>query len=184
MSSMCSCKVTLVFHLKDESEICSNSFIEDMKVIPTMLSFLEEEDMLYLLNSLKTGHDLIDAIDKKYLGMYKKDEMDTAFNFAKVSKILFDNVKTISITEDRNDEYGETIKTFFYYPETKECISKTDDSSTFMDNYNGDNKNAEAILSMYNMGGDSPEEIAEILGISIEEVVSVIEDSEDLDYEE
>lgn len=183
MSDTCSCYITVVYQMKNGIEICSRSRIDDIKICPTMLVFLNDSDMAQLLNPLCTGDELINAIDKQYAGMYRNDS-DKEFNMDKISPILFSDVLTIIITAEMNDEYGETKKTFYYCPETKECTCEEDTHSAFMDEYSGDNENAEAILTMYNMGGESPESIAEILGISVGDVYAVIEGADDLDYEE
>ena len=184
MSDMCTCITTVVFLMKDGKEIRSKSCMDDMDVLPTMFAFSDDNGVAMLLNQIKSGNELINAINDRYNGAFIDGICDKGFSAEVLSKLQLDDVEKITITEEQKDGYGESVKTFFYYPETQECSSDEDYQSEFMDNYDGDSENAEAILSMYNMGGMSSEEIAEVLNISVDEVNAVIENADEIDDED
>lgn len=188
MSEYCSSTVTVVFHLKDNTEVKSKRIMEDMEIQPKMLIFLCESDVARILEPIKSGYEFLQAIDSLYDGCYlDKFDPDTKgadFNVEAISEIMFDDVTSISITEMQDDASGDSEKTFIYDPGTKECTFKENYHLDCMDGYCGDSENAEAILSMYSMMDTPPEEIAEILHISLEEVLSVIESVGDEESEE
>ena len=118
MSEYCTCKVTLVFKMKDGTEIKSERVIEDMKVRPNMLAFLEESDVAPILEPTKGGDELLQAIDSLYNGIYlDKHDSDTksiGFNAEDISAISFDDVDSIVISEEQNGEFGDSQKTFIF----------------------------------------------------------------------
>ena len=188
MSDYCRSTISLTLQMKDGTEVKSTRIMEDMKIQPEMLVFKDESDVAHILAPLKSGEELLQAIDDLYDGFYldrfDPDTKSIDFNSGTISAIQFDDVASIAITEEQNGGYGDTEKTFIYNPVTKECYSKENYHLDCMDGYSGDNDNAEAILSMYSIMDTPPEEIAEILGIELEEVLSVIETAEGDDWEE
>ena len=91
-----------------------------------------------------------------------------------VSAISFDKVERVEISDTWSGDYGRMDKTFYYDPASKTCESETKED--YMGEYSGDNEHASAILAMYDFG-EEPEEIADLLGISVEEVAEVLREA-------
>ena len=191
-NSSSSSYVTVLLEMKDGKKVKSFNPMDEIGhgFDPETIALMSDDAMLQLLADVTTGEDLINAHDKHYKGMYvmqkPKNNNDGFFdvnmkiyneyNYEGVVAVSFDNVKQIIISDVWRNDYGDTTKTFYYTPATKELYSE--EAAPAEDDKMQD------VLIAYEMGGMSPEEISKTMGIDMEEVLRILSEESGFEDEE
>ncbi len=193
-NSSSSSYVTVILEMKDGTKVKSFNPMDEIGhgFDPKVFALMTDGEMLQLLADVTTGEELVKAFDKHYKGMYvmQKPEnhndgffdvamkMYNEYNYEGISSVAFDDVKQVIIEDVWHNEYGDTTKTFYYIPATKEIGNENNEQEN-------ESNLEQDILDCYE-DGMSAEEIAEELGIEIEiihDVLSEFAECEE-DYDE
>ena len=135
-NSSSSSYVTVLFEMKDGTKITSKSCMDDIGhgYNPESICFMSDDSVAEMLANVKNGAEFLKAMDEHYCGMFyvPKPDDETSwkmsayreFNAEAVSEIDFQNVKTITINDVNDGDYGRTEKDFCFDPETKTVHSE------------------------------------------------------------
>lgn len=125
--------ITIIAYMKDGTTIESHTHMDDIGhgVEPCTFAYMNEEDILGLLNKAKTGNELIAAIDNHYDGMFRlipetalpddtefdSDEEEEQADLCKIRDMS--DVEELFIEDEWSGDYGEKRRYFIYDPSKK-----------------------------------------------------------------
>ncbi len=135
--------ITIIIHKKDGTQIRSENSLDDIGhgVDPEAFAFMDDNDILEMLEPVTNGQQLLDVLDKHYNGMFRSDPPTEAqltgtlgpifqnlyekANHEGIKQVTdFEDIDLISIEDRWSGDYGETRRVFLYDPNQKTGNSK------------------------------------------------------------